>query len=114
MSAPHKFILYTLENNQEYYDGTYRNKAEIHEEFLRSSYSGSYHRDPKSFWIEVYKIFGTLDTKRKVEKDLTGMDLINKQQPKRVPYTIFPKLDSAIKHFNMLYDCQMVDILTDI
>ena len=114
MSAPHKFILYTLENNQEYYDGTYRNKAEIHDEFLKSSYSGSYHRDPKSFWIEVYKIFGTLDTKRKVEKDLTGMDLINKQQPKRVPYTIFPKLDSAITHFNMLYDCQMVDILTDI
>jgi hypothetical protein len=113
MSAPHKFILYTLENNPEYYDGTYRNKTEIHDEFLKSSYSGAYHRDPKSFWIEVYKIFGTLDTKRRMEKDTTGMDTINKTQPKRIPYTILPKLDNAITQFNILYDCQMVDVMKD-
>ena len=113
MSAPHKFILYTLENNQEYYDGTYKNKSEIHEDFLKSSYSGVYHRDPKSFWIEIYKVFGTLDTKRRLEKDLTGMDKINKTTSQRIPYTLMPKIDIAIKQFNTLYDCQMVDIIND-
>lgn len=112
MIAPHKFILHTLENNTEYYDGTYINKASIHEDFLKSSYAGSYHRDPKSFWIEIYKIFGKLDTKRRIEKDLTGMDTINKTNIK-IPHTLMPKLDIAIKQFNTLYDCQMVEINND-
>ena len=113
MSAPHKFILYTLENTPEYYDGNYKNKADIHNEYLKSSYSGTYHRDPKSFWIEIYKVFGTLDTKRRVDKDLTGMDTINNKQPKKIPYILLPKIDIAIKQFNNLYDCQMVEIMND-
>jgi hypothetical protein len=48
-----------------------------------------------------------------MEKDTTGMDTINKTQPKRIPYTILPKLDNAITQFNILYDCQMVDVMKD-
>ena len=113
MSPPHKFILQLLENVSDYFNNDYHNKVEIHEEFLKSSYCGSYHRDPKSFWMEFNKIFGELETKRRIPK-VDRLDCINIQsQGIRVIHIKMPVYKTAVEMFNKLYDCDMVNVAID-
>ena len=104
MCPVHKFWLSMIENQPETF-GTEQIKSSIHEDFLRSSYSGQYQRDSRCFWIETNKVFGKLPEVRKRTKD---DPLAFKQDDNRYYHITLPTHEEAAKRFNELYDCSML------